>query len=110
MEEKTDGSSVDEDVERMMVIDFGVSMSLVSSVWLEDYLKDMEVDERDVERRRDDQSFELGKTTYTSTEKVKFLLRMRTDQGGLMEMEITANIIDSVEITFLCGKRTLVDW
>ena len=56
-------------------------------------MRDMELDERDVERRRDDRSFELGKTTYTSTEMVRFPLRMRTDQGGLMEMEVMSNVI-----------------
>ena len=42
--EKTDGSSMDENMERMMVIDSGAPMSLVSSVWWEEYLRDMELD------------------------------------------------------------------
>ena len=59
-ETDTDGSCVDKDVGWMMVIDSGAPMSLVSSTWLEDYWRDMDVDEKEVERSRDDQRFELG--------------------------------------------------
>ena len=85
-------------------------MSLVSSVWLGKYLKDMELDESDVERKRDDRSFELGRTMYKSMEMVRFPVRMRTDLGGLKDLEVTANIIDLDEVKFLCGDNTLMDW
>ena len=69
-------------------------MSLVSAVWLGEYLKEMELDESDVERKRDDRSFKLGRTTYKSTEMVRFPVRVRTDLGGLKDLEVTANMIN----------------
>ena len=67
-------------------------MSLVSSTWLEDYLRDMDMDEKVVERSKDDWRFKPGKTAYTSTEKMRFPLRMKTDGGSLIEKDITANL------------------
>ena len=106
---KTDGSIKDADMEKEMVIDSGAPMSLVSAIWLEEYLKEMELDENDVKRMRDDQSFKLGRTTYRSMEMVRFPVRVRTDLGGLKDLEVTANIINSDEVNFLCGENTLMD-
>ena len=66
----------------MMVLDSGVPISLVSSTWLKNYLRAMDVDNEKVERSGDKRRFELGKTTYTSVEKVKFSVRMKTDGGS----------------------------
>ena len=108
--EKTDGSIKVADMEKKMVIDSGAPMSLVSAVWLEEYLKEMELDDDDMERMRDDQSFKLGRRTYKSTEMVRFLVRVRTELGGLKDLEVKANVINSDEVNFLCGENTLMDW
>ena len=110
MVEKTGESVKDVDMEKEMVIDSGAPMSLVSGAWLEKYLKEMKLDGDDVRRMRDDRRFELGRMTYRSTEVVTFPVRMRTDLGGLKDMKVTANIIDSDEVNFLCGENTLMDW
>ena len=35
---------------------------------------------------------------------------MKTDKNDLIKREVTANIIDSDEVTFLCGEETLMKW
>ena len=35
---------------------------------------------------------------------------MKTDKNDFIRREVTANIIDSDEVTFLCGEETLVNW
>ena len=32
------------------------------------------------------------------------------DKGDLIKREVTANIIESEEVTFLCGEQTLMEW
>ena len=33
-----------------------------------------------------------------------------TDKGVLIKREVTANIIESEEVTFMCGEQTLMEW
>ena len=70
------------------------------------YLKEMKLNEDDIRRMRDDRKFKLGRMTYRSMEVVTFPVRMRTVLGGLKEMKVTANVIDSDEVNFLCGDNT----
>ena len=35
---------------------------------------------------------------------------MKTDGNDFIKREVTANVIDSDEVNFLCGKETLKDW
>ena len=52
----------------------------------------------------------MGKTLYLSKDKVYFLVVLKTDKGDLIKREVTANIIESEEVTFLCGEQTLMEW
>ena len=45
-----------------------------------------------------------------SKEKVCFPVVLKTDKGDLIQREVTANIIESEEVTFLCGEQTLMEW
>merc|ERR1712105_100619 len=47
---------------------------------------------------------------YISTEKVTFPIVMESDDNDFIKRNVTANIIDSNEVNFLCGEETLVDW
>ena len=58
----------------------------------------------------DNQIFRLGKTLYISVEKVKFPVVMKMDGDDFVKREVTANVIESDEVTFLCGEETLMDW
>ena len=52
----------------------------------------------------------MGKTPYISTEKVTFPVVIKTDDNDFMKRSVTANVIQSNEVNFLCGEETLVDW
>merc|ERR1712105_210462 len=47
---------------------------------------------------------------YISTEKVTFPVVMKTDDNDYIKRDVTANVIESNEVNFLCGEETLVDW
>ena len=35
---------------------------------------------------------------------------MKTNENDFIKREVTANVIDSDEVNFLCGKETLKEW
>ena len=76
---------VERDTENMMVIDSGAPVSLVSSAWLENYLKEAKVDDEEVEKSSSNRRFRLGKTLYISVEKVKFPVVMKTDGDNFIK-------------------------
>ena len=67
---------VNEGRERMMLIDNGVTKSIVSFRWLEGYLQDAKVDEESVKRKSCARRFKIGKTVYLSKIEVTFPLAM----------------------------------
>ena len=101
---------VEKDIENMMIIDSGAPVSLMSSAWFNNYLKEAKVDDKEVQKSSSNRQFRLGKTPYISTEKVTFPVVMKTDNDDFIKRDVTANIIESKEINFLCGEGTLMDW
>ena len=101
---------MEKDVENMMVIDSGAPISLVSLAWFERYVKGAKIDEEEVKKDKSYWRFRLGKTLYLSREKLCFSVVLKTDKGDLIKREVTANIIESEEVTFLCGEQTLMEW
>ena len=73
-------------------------------------MRDMEIDDAEVERSDDNWRFRLERTLYISKEKVKFPVLMKTDGDSFIKKDVTVNVIESDEVTFLCGEETLVDW
>ena len=73
-------------------------------------MRNMEMDDEGIERSRYNKIFRLGKALYVCKEKVKFPILMKTDKDGIMKEKTIANLIDSDEVTFLCGEETLVEW
>ena len=49
---------------RMMLVDCGAPKWVVSTEWIEGYLKDMKVDESDIERKNCCRRFKMGDITY----------------------------------------------
>ena len=45
-----------------MIVDSGAPISLLSAVWLQMYLKEMEVDEKNVEEKYFDSRFRFGES------------------------------------------------
>merc|ERR1712030_59767 len=61
---------VEKEIENLMIVDSGAPVSLMSSAWLKNYLKEAKVDPSEIERSSSNQRFRLGKTPYLSSEKV----------------------------------------
>ena len=64
---------------RMMLVDCGVPKLVVSTEWIEGYLKDMKVDESEIKRRSCCRRFRMGETTYLSN--ITFLIVLKTEDG-----------------------------
>ena len=101
---------VEKDTENMLVIESGVPVSLVSSAWFQQYLREAKVDNEEVKKSNSYRRFRLGKTLYVSGEKVQFPVVMKTDKNDFIKREVIANVIDSDKVTFLCGEETLMEW
>ena len=93
-----------------MIIDSGAPVSLVSSKWLKNYIKEAKVEDESIVKASSNRRFRLGKTPYISTEKVTFPIVIKTDDDDLIKREVTANVIVSDEVNFLCGEETLQGW
>ena len=98
-----DVKSVNAGAFKMMLVNSGAPLSIVSSKWFEEYLKDAKVDEEDIERQSCVRRFRLGKTLYMSYMEVTFQVVMKTD---CVKRDIVSNVIDSEEVNFLCGRKT----
>ena len=55
-----------------MLIDSGAPVSLISSDWLEKYMRNTKMEDGVMERSADSKRFRLGRTVYESKEKVTF--------------------------------------
>ena len=84
---------VNEGQVRVMFIDSGAPKSIVSSRWLEGYLKDAKVDEENVKRKDCAKRFRMGKTVYLSKTEVTFPIVMKTENDDYVKKIVKANII-----------------
>ena len=72
---------IEKDIDNMMIIDSGAPVSLMSSDWFGNYLKEAKIDEEEVKKSKSSRRFRLGKTPYVSMEKMTFPVVMKTDKG-----------------------------
>ena len=101
---------VEKEIDNDMIIDSGAPVSLMSSTWFANYIEEAKVENEEILRNSNNRRFILGKTPYVSTKKVTFPVVMKTDGNEFIKREVTANIIESNEVNFLCGEETLVNW
>merc|ERR1712030_3592 len=101
---------VQKEIDNTMIIDSGAPVSLMSSAWFANYIAEAKVDNEEIVKSSSNRRFRLGKTPYMSTEKVTFPVVMKTDDNDFIKRDVTANVIKSNEVNFLCGEETLVDW
>ena len=94
---------------RMMLIDSGALKSVVSREWIEGYLKDMKVDEDEIEKKGCCR-FRMGVITYLNEVEIRFPIVLKTDNGDYMKREVTAYIIDADRVNFLLGRETIKEW
>ena len=73
--------------ERMMLIDSGAPKFIVSSRWLEGYLRDAKVSDEDVKKRSCARRFILGKTVYLSEVEVTFPIVLKADENNIVRRD-----------------------
>merc|ERR1712105_96240 len=84
---------VEKEIENTMIIDSGAPVSLMSSNWFNNYIKEAKVDNEQIKKSSSNRRFRLGKTPYISTEKVTFPIVMKSD-NDFIKRNVTANIIE----------------
>ena len=92
---------------RMMLLDSGAPKSVVSKDWIERYLKDMKVDESEIEKKSCCRRFRMGETTYLSEIEIRFPIVLKTDGGEYMRRQVTVYIIDAERVNFLLGRESI---
>ena len=75
-----------------MLVDCGVPKSVVSTGWIEGYLKDMKVDESEIERKSCCRRFKMGDARCLSEFEIKFPIVLKTDDSEYMIRQVTAYI------------------
>ena len=73
-------------------------------------MKEANIDSEEFQISSSNKRFRLGNTPYISTEKVKFLVFMNMDKDYLIKRGVSAHMIDSNDVNFLCGKDTMKEW
>merc|ERR1711984_75907 len=77
---------------------------------LKNYMEEAKVGDESIIKTSSNRRFRLGKTPYLSTKKVTFPVVMKTDDDDLIRRDVTAHVIESNEVNFLCGEETLKGW
>ena len=93
----------------MMLIDSGAPKSVVSRELIDGYIKDMKVDESEIERKNCCRRFRMGETTYISEVEIRFPIVLKTDEGEYMKRELTVHIIDAERVNFLLGRESIME-
>ena len=104
-----DVNLINDGAARMMLVDCGAPKSVVSREWIEGYLKDMKVDESEIERRSCCRRFRMGETTYLSEIEITFPIVLKTEDGDYIRRKVIAYIIDAERVNFLLGKESIKD-
>ena len=94
---------------RVKLVNCGAPKPVVSTGWIEGYLKDMKVDESDIERKSCCRRFRMGDTTYLSEIEIRFPIVLKTDDGEYIKRKVTAYIIEAERVNFLLGKESIMD-
>ena len=95
---------------RMMILDRGAPVSLVGKKWIEEYLKEQDVEMENMKIEACNQVFRFGPSRKNvSTQMVELPMVVSAMDGREEVLRLHAYIVDA-EIPFLCGKRTLEGW
>ena len=91
----------------MMILDIGAPVSLVGKSWIEEYLKEHDLEMNDMKIEKCEQVFRFGPSRkYVSTQMIELPMVVSAMDGKEEVLKVFAYIVDA-EVPFLCGKRTL---
>ena len=98
---------INDGVARMMLVDCRTPKSVVIREWIEGYLKDIKVDESEIENKSCCRRFKMGETIDLREIEIRFPILLKTDEGEYMRRQVTVYIIDAERVNFLLGRETI---
>merc|ERR1712112_399306 len=94
---------------QVMIIDLGAPVSLAGEKWINQYLKDHELELKDLKSHKCHQRFRFGPSKqYISTMMVEIPVIVASLDGKENVLQVFTYIVDA-DIPFLCGKREITD-
>ena len=96
-----------------MTFDTGCPKSLLNDKFLDEYLKENNIDKKELHRKSCHQKFRFGPSkTYVSEEivTVPITLKSKDEEFGFVKLFMDAYILDAANVPFLCGKDTMKQW
>merc|ERR1712240_16887 len=112
-----DGFQLDEEIlvkytekgKQVMILDLGAPVSLAGKEWMDQYLRDHELELKDMKMSGCRQVFRFGPIKqYVSKEMVELLVIVRRIDGKEDVLRVFTYMVDA-DVPFLCGKRTMVE-
>ena len=112
-----DGFQLDEEIlvnftekgKQVMILDLGAPVSLAGKEWMEQYLKDHELELSEMRMSECYQIFKFGPSKkYVSTQMVELPVIVRRMDGKEDVLKVFTYLVDA-DFPFLCGKRTMVE-
>ena len=112
-----DGFELDEDIlvnytekgKQVMILDLGAPMSLAGKKWMDQYLRDHELEINKMKMSECHQIFRFGPSKqYVSKMMVELSVIVRRMDGKEDVLKVFTYLVDA-DVPFLCGKRTMVE-
>ena len=91
---------VNNGTDRTMLLENVAPKLIVSSRWLNGYLKDAKVSEEDVKKKACARKFRMGKTVYLSDTEVTFPVVLKTEDRDYIKRDVTASVFNADDIDF----------
>ena len=112
-----DGFQLDEEIlvnytekgKQVMILDLGAPVSVAGKEWMDQYLRDYELELKDMKMSECRQVFRFGPSKqYVSKEMVELPVIVRRMDGKEDVLKVFTYLVDA-DVPFLCGKRTMVE-
>merc|ERR1712240_943659 len=93
----------------VMILDLGAPVSVAGKEWMDQYLRDYELELKDMKMSECRQVFRFGPSKqYVSKEMVELPVIVRRMDGKENVLKVFTYLVDA-DVPFLCGKRTMVE-
>merc|ERR1712121_235876 len=94
---------------QVMILDLGALVSVAGKEWMDQYLRDYELELKDMKMSECRQVFRFGPSKqYVSKEMVELPVIVRRMDGKEDVLRVLTYLVDA-DVSFLCGKRTMVE-
>ena len=94
---------------QVMILDLGAPVSVVGEEWMDQYLRDYELELKDMKMSACHKVFKFGPSKqYVSTEMVEIPVIVRRMDGKEDVLNVFTYLVDA-DVPFLCGKMTMVE-